>query len=65
MAMNFRKAREAFAEIRTMHIGNAKNDPKMWDVALGLESLVVELDQRLSGIEQTQQAILQELRRRG
>jgi hypothetical protein len=61
--LNFRKAREAFGEIRTMHIGRAQNDPKMWDVALGLEALVVELDSRLSNIEQTQQAILQELRR--
>jgi hypothetical protein len=63
--LNFRKAREALAEIRTMHIGSPENDPKTWDIALALEAIVVELDQRLSGIEQAQQAILQQLRRRG
>lgn len=63
--LNFRKAREAFGEIRKMHIGRAENDPKTWDIALGLESMVVELDSRLSGIEQTQQEILRLLRQRG
>lgn len=59
--MNFRKAREAFSEIRTMHIGNAKNDPKNWDLSLGLEALVSELDNRLSQIEANQRTILQAL----
>jgi aspartate/methionine/tyrosine aminotransferase len=63
--LNFRKAREALAEIRTMHIGKPENDPKTWDIALALEAMVVELDHRPSGIEQAQQAILQQLRRRG
>lgn len=61
--LNFRQARKAFAEIREI-IGQPKNDPIPWDTALGLESLVVELDSRLSRIEQTQQAILQELQQR-
>jgi hypothetical protein len=60
--LTFRKAREAFSEIRTMHIGNAKNDPKTWDIALGLEAMVVELDSRLSTIERDQQEILRLLR---
>lgn len=62
--MNFRKAKEAFGEIRTMHIGRAQADPKLWDFALGLEAMVVELDQRLSQIERNQQLILQALRQR-
>ncbi len=62
--LNFRKAREALNEIRTRHIARPENDPKTWDIALALEAMVVELDQRLSGIERTQAAILQELQRR-
>lgn len=62
--LNFRKAHEAFSEIRTMHIGRAENDPKLWDFALGLDALVSELDQRLSGIEQSQAEILRLLRQR-
>lgn len=60
--MNFRKAKEAFSEIRTMHIGRPQADPKLWDFALGLEALTTELDHRLSQIERNQQMILQALR---
>ena len=60
--LNFRKAREALSEIRVQHIGKAVNDPKMWDVALALEAIVVELDSRLAGIESTQQEIVRMLR---
>lgn len=60
--LNFRKAREAFGELRSL-IGVAKNDPIHWDIALGLEAMVVELDARLSAIEQKQDAILREIRR--
>lgn len=62
--LNFRKAREAFSEIRTRHIRDAANDPKMWDVALGLEALVVELDSRLSDIERRQEEMLRLLRQK-
>lgn len=61
--MNFRKSRQALAEIRTMHIGRAQNDPKTWDLALGLEAAVAELEQRLDRIEHNQKAILQQLSR--
>lgn len=60
--LNFRKAREALSELRTMHIGRAQNDPKMWDLALGIEAMVVELDSRLAGIESRQDEILRLLR---
>ena len=61
--LNFRKALEAFRDIKNQ-IGRPINDPKIWDLALGLEAMTVELDQRLANIERTQQQILQELRRR-
>lgn len=61
--LNFRKARQALSEIRTMHIGSPQNDPKTWDLALGLEAAVVELEQRLDRIEHNQKAILQQLSR--
>jgi len=62
--LNFRKAREAAKEIRTLHLGNnAKKDPVAWDLSLAIEALVVELDSRLSGIERDQADILQLLRR--
>lgn len=60
--LNFRKAREALSELRTMHIREPKADPKMWDLALGVEAMVVELDSRLSGIERSQEEILRLLR---
>lgn len=61
--LNFRKALEAFSEIRKMHIRRAENDPKAWDFALGLEAMTTELESRLSHIEANQQRILQLLSR--
>ena len=61
--MNFRKAREAFADVRRQ-LGRAEKDPSAWDISLGLEGLVTELDQRLTDIEQNQRQILQELQRK-
>lgn len=59
--MNFRKAKEAFQSMRTQ-IGHPQSDPKMWGLALGLEALANDLDDRLSRIEQQQRAILQKMR---
>lgn len=59
--LNFAKARAAFSEIRNMHIRKPETDPKAWDFALGLESMVAELDSRLSAIERNQHNILQTL----
>lgn len=61
--MNFRKAREAFADVRKQ-LGRAEKDPAAWDISLGLEALVSELDTRLQGVEKTQRDILQELQRK-
>ena len=62
--LNFRKAREALSDIRTRHIRDAANDPKMWDMSLGLEAIAVELDMRLSDIERRQEEILRLLRQK-
>ena len=59
--MDLRKAREAFQSLKTQ-IGHPRNDPKMWDLALGLEDLANDLDDRLSRIEQQQRTILQKLK---
>jgi hypothetical protein len=61
--LNFRKAKEAFAEIRSL-IGRAQKDPINWDIALGLHATVEELDRRLANIEQSQAEILRLLRSR-
>jgi len=61
--MNFRKARQAFGELRPNVVSRQK-DPVMWNVTLGLEAAVTELEQRLSRIEANQEKILRLLSQR-
>jgi hypothetical protein len=60
MMLNFHKALEAFRSMKTQ-IGRPQNDPKMWDLALGLEAMTTELDARLSQIERNQEALSRQI----
>lgn len=59
--MNFAKAKKALSELRTDSIGRAANDPKMWNLALGIEAAIHELDARLSRIEQNQATLSRQI----
>lgn len=58
---DFQKAREAFQSLKTQ-IGHPQNDPKMWDLALGLDAAVAGIEKSLTTIAQQQQDILRALR---
>lgn len=59
--MNFAKAKKALSELRTDCIGRAQNDPKMWNLSLGVEAAIHELDARLSNIERNQAALSRQI----
>lgn len=58
--LNFHKAIEAFRDLKKQ-VGRPQNDPKMWDLALGLEAMTTELDARLARIEGNQEALSRQI----